>query len=73
MYLLCGFSKTFMVIIKKNSACLNDLANSTQPANTGKKTTSSMQKRKVYKHQVRECRSVFSKNLKRQPNHQIRK
>ena len=49
MYLLCGFSKTFMVIIKKNFACLNDLANSRQPANIGKKTTSSMEKRKGHK------------------------
>ena len=65
--------KTFVAIIKKNSACLNDLVNSRQPANTGKKQPLQRRKEKVIKHQVRKYQLVFPRNLKRQPNHQIRK
>ena len=63
-----------MALIKKNPACLNNLVNSRQPANTGKKQSLLRRKEKVIKHQVRmKSRSAFPKNPKRQPNHQIRK
>ena len=66
--------KTFVAIVKKNPACLNDLVNSRQPVITGKKKQSLLRrKEKAIKHQVRKCRLAFPKNLKRQPNHQIGK
>ena len=46
--------KIFVAIVKKNSACLNDLVNSRQPVNTGKKTISSTQKRKGHKTSSKE-------------------
>ena len=46
--------KTFVAIVKKNPACLNDLVISRQPVNTGKKTISSTQKRKGHKTSSKE-------------------
>ena len=66
-----GCLKIFVEIVKKNPACLNDLVNSRQPINTGKKTISSTQKRKGHKISSKEVPISFSQkpNLKRQPNH----
>ena len=64
MYLLRTCLKTFVTIIKKNPACLNDLVNSRQPENTGKKTTSSTQKRKVSLASSKEVPITFSKKPK---------
>ena len=74
MYLLCASLKTFLAIVKKNPACLNDLVNFRQPANTGKKKQPLLRrKEKAIKHQVKQCGSAFPKNLKRHKNYQIRK
>ena len=62
-----------MAIIHKNPACLNDLVNFREPANTERKQHLLRRKEKVAKHQMRRCQSVFAKNIKRQPNHEIRK
>ena len=64
MYLLCVYLKNFVAIVKKNPACLNDLVNSTQPVNNGKKATSSTQKGNFIKQQVRKYPSAFPKNPK---------
>ena len=66
-----GCLKIFVEIVKKNPACLNNLVNSRQPVNTGKKTISSTQKRKGRKISSKEVPISFSQKpkLKRQPNH----
>ena len=68
VYLLRTFLKTFVTVIKKNPACLSDLVNSGQPENTGKKTTSSMQKRKVNLTSSKEVPINFSKKPKEATN-----
>ena len=56
--------KTFVAIVKKNPACLNDLVISRQPVNTGKKTISSTQKRKGHKTSSKEVPISFSQKPK---------
>ena len=56
--------KTFVAIVKKNPACLNDLVNSRQPVNTGKKTISSTQKIEGHKTSSKEVPISFSQKPK---------
>ena len=53
-----------MAIVKKNPACLNDIVNSRQPANTRKDSTSSTQKSKGHKISRKGMPISFSQKLK---------
>ena len=58
-------SETIVAIVKKNPDCLNDLVNSRQPVNTGKKNNSFyMQKRKGHKKSSKEVPISFSQKPK---------